>query len=118
MAKRGAERKYDPQPGELFFGQLIVGPSTRLDAPSQRWVIALCPKCLVPRDVNVYRIVQGLSRKCEACAHRASALARVGSVYKTRRHRATGGSCSAGTRLDRDVEDIWAVDANPREGPT
>lgn len=73
----GAKRKYDPQPGEVFFGQLIVAASER-DGEwlcGERWMLVQCPKCHLPREVNIYRIVYGKARQCQACARAVSRAA-------------------------------------------
>lgn len=81
----GAKRKYDPQPGETFFGQTILGPSARQGAAEdgERWMLVACPKCGRPRDVNIYRIAYGYATQCLDCA-RAGAQKRAAAARRKR----------------------------------
>jgi hypothetical protein len=81
VSARGRKRKYDPQPGELFFGQRVVGPSAREDdtQDGDRWLVVECPRCGRPRDVRIYRIVIGQASQCMDCSrqHRYRKAARA-----------------------------------------
>lgn len=74
---RGAAKTYDPKPGELFCGVLVIDCDPHMSKPGVRWATVQCRTCKQTRRTNLYKLTRGgASGQCKPCALRASLRAR------------------------------------------